>query len=288
MCLLTITIDSEKRKTPITERESDGDSLMSTDDRKASTSTRQEAPKSSDEPRQSKKRKGEKDDEEEMETDDENALTNRQNAAKGGRGPKRSQKQRQEELESDEWAVKVEPRRLLCKGCRSWVVLSKSRDFETKDWEVHKKKCAPITGTITVRTRTETKQSAPAVCHGSVRNENGLLITVQPKGVGKIMSFFKKKDSSPLPAQVSTEATEASEVQPPKITYKTKKLPMVSTNEYHKICTDTHRSCIRIHPLPTSSHLASLTKTNQRRLRCHQSCPSAGSLVARILTHTSD
>ena len=74
----------------ITEKESDGDSQTNMDDGKASTSTWQEATKSNDEPRQSKKRKSKIDDEEEMETDDKRALTNHQNATKGGCGPKQS------------------------------------------------------------------------------------------------------------------------------------------------------------------------------------------------------
>ena len=205
-------IDSEKHKALAAETEGDDDSQMNMDDGKVSTSLQQEATKSNNEPRLSKKCKSETDDEEEKVTDDERALTNCQNATKGVCGPKQSQEQRQEELESDEWAAKVEPCQLLCKGCCSWVVLSKSQDFKTKDWEVHKKKCVLITGTFSVWTCTATK---------------------------RIAAFFKKKDQSPSPIQES-KSLEPSDLQLLKITYKTKKLPMVNVKDCHNNCTTAH------------------------------------------------
>lgn len=78
-------------------------------------------------------------------TDEEKSKAIRSIAASSGRAPKRSKLEKMRQLESDEWALQVEAKRILCGGCNEWKKLGK--DYEMKDWEKHKSKCRGVTGT---------------------------------------------------------------------------------------------------------------------------------------------
>lgn len=55
-------------------------------------------------------------------------------------------------LEQDEWSIKVEAKRVLCKGCREWIALNPQpkREYVVANWETHKTRCDQITGFKTV------------------------------------------------------------------------------------------------------------------------------------------
>jgi hypothetical protein len=68
---------------------------------------------------------------------------------KSGRAPKKNLVTRREELEADEWMLKVELKRVLCKGCNKWKEFQKP--YEKKEWEKHKQLCSGISGKAKVR-----------------------------------------------------------------------------------------------------------------------------------------
>ena len=77
-------------------------------------------------------------------TDEERSKATRSIAASSGRAPKRTKLEKKCQLESDEWAMEVEAKRILCGGCNEWKKLGK--DYEMKNWDTHKSKCHGITG----------------------------------------------------------------------------------------------------------------------------------------------
>ena len=78
-------------------------------------------------------------------TDEDKSKAIRSIAASSGRAPKKSKLEKMRQLESDEWALQVEAKRILCGGCNEWKKLGK--DYKTKDWDKHKSKCRGVTGT---------------------------------------------------------------------------------------------------------------------------------------------
>ncbi|KAH9929249.1 uncharacterized protein B0H18DRAFT_874117 [Fomitopsis serialis] len=83
---------------------------------------------------------------EDYDTDDDKILSKRASAAGKRRGPKLSVTQRRQRLESDEWALKVEPNRVLCRACRKWYKLHAKRAYVEANWTQHKRVCLQITG----------------------------------------------------------------------------------------------------------------------------------------------
>lgn len=78
-------------------------------------------------------------------TDEEKSKVRRSVAASSKRAPKRAKHERIHQLEEDEWAMQVEAKQILCRGCNEWKRLGK--DYDIKDWDTHKSKCSGITGT---------------------------------------------------------------------------------------------------------------------------------------------
>ncbi|KAJ7837146.1 hypothetical protein B0H13DRAFT_1912627 [Mycena leptocephala] len=60
---------------------------------------------------------------------------------------------REKILIANEWIRTVEPHRVYCKGCSTWIKLDKKTQFKMEPWECHEGKCPGITGEVRVTGR---------------------------------------------------------------------------------------------------------------------------------------
>jgi hypothetical protein len=78
-------------------------------------------------------------------TDDENSFGRRLQAARQ-RGKKQNETERRAMLEADENACSVEPHRVQCGACLSWIKLHPKRTYTHHNWKQHVQVCPNITG----------------------------------------------------------------------------------------------------------------------------------------------
>ncbi|KAJ7080860.1 hypothetical protein C8R44DRAFT_754213 [Mycena epipterygia] len=76
--------------------------------------------------------------------------------------PKLSNNQRKEVLESNQWISLVEPHRVKCQGCATWVKLAADRTYKPDNWERHESKCPNITGVRKIRIAVKPTAKPPA------------------------------------------------------------------------------------------------------------------------------
>ncbi|KAJ7243493.1 hypothetical protein C8J57DRAFT_1243438 [Mycena rebaudengoi] len=67
------------------------------------------------------------------------------------RTKKTSPEERETQLLNSEWAETVEAHRVLCVGCKTWIVLDSSQKFKLDNWQNHENSCPHITGKRRVR-----------------------------------------------------------------------------------------------------------------------------------------
>ncbi|KAJ6503931.1 hypothetical protein C8R45DRAFT_924266 [Mycena sanguinolenta] len=63
----------------------------------------------------------------------------------------KSKEEREETLKASEYAASVEPHRVLCAKCHSWIALHPTRGFKIENWTQHVRKCPQINGKVNVR-----------------------------------------------------------------------------------------------------------------------------------------
>ncbi|KAF7318669.1 ULP-PROTEASE domain-containing protein [Mycena chlorophos] len=89
---------------------------------------------------------------------------------------------REKALRENQWTAEVEPHRVRCNACRSWIKLDETAKFKPNNWERHERDCSQITGVKIVRT-------------GVVKNPKP--VVVKKTGKSSIFGYFAK---APKPA----------------------------------------------------------------------------------------